>query len=60
MERKKPKVAAEESMYCESVATVPLGPGPALSSQISPIPNFAAQEALTSDKSWDKGRFKVF
>lgn len=27
---KNPNVAAEESIYCDSVATVPRGPGPAL------------------------------
>lgn len=30
MDMKNPNVAAEESMYCDSVATTPLGPGPAL------------------------------
>jgi hypothetical protein len=30
MDMKNPNVAAEESIYCESVATTPLGPGPAL------------------------------
>jgi hypothetical protein len=35
MDMKNPKVAAEESMYCDSVATTPLGPGPALRRSVS-------------------------
>ena len=37
MDMKKPKVAADESMYCERVATVPRGPGPALTKAISTV-----------------------
>lgn len=33
MDMKKPNVAADDSMYCDNVAIVPLGPGPALSHQ---------------------------
>lgn len=36
MERKKPNVAAEVSMVCDSVDSAPLGPGPANSSRAPP------------------------
>jgi hypothetical protein len=34
---KKPKVAAEESIYCDMVAIAPLGPGPPLSLSAEPL-----------------------
>jgi hypothetical protein len=47
MERKKPNVAAELSMYCESVCSAPRGPGPALRARVSMVPHPNRSKART-------------
>lgn len=52
---KNPNVAADESIYCDSVATVPLGPGPPLSpSQLWPYRLVEQEKELTG--GWRRNR----